>query len=374
MNPGLKPSFSVKHILDLHPAAADHSASCGAGGGPGVGGPASPVLPGHGGVDLSGVTEQHSDYYDHNNPYSRWLHANDQITPYSGYAGYGGGSSVLSEAAVSLPMEPQQVDPTLQSTPSLLEPDLPVPPSTDTLPKLDPLPVREELSADDEEDDDQESMDGSMSSKDDGDDKSTVDGNKDAPQKKKKRRVLFSKAQTFELEKRFRQQRYLSAPEREHLASILRLTPTQVKIWFQNHRYKLKKARQEKGMDMTPLPAPRRVAVPVLVRDGKPCQPQMNGGGSGCMMKPHEMMQQNDMNNYGGHYGTCMTGSQLTAMPGAMPPTGSNVACMSQSQNMHHGAASLSSMNSAYGGMSYGSYGTSSPSYSSYVQPQPRWW
>lgn len=88
---------------------------------------------------------------------------------------------------------------------------------------------------------------------------------------KKKRRVLFSKAQTFELERRFRQQRYLSAPEREHLASILRLSPTQVKIWFQNHRYKLKKARQERGLDLAPLPAPRRVAVPVLVRDGKPC-------------------------------------------------------------------------------------------------------
>jgi len=94
---------------------------------------------------------------------------------------------------------------------------------------------------------------------------------------KKKRRVLFSKAQTFELERRFRQQRYLSAPEREHLASILRLSPTQVKIWFQNHRYKLKKARQERGLDLAPLPAPRRVAVPVLVRDGKPC----SGGGGG---------------------------------------------------------------------------------------------
>jgi hypothetical protein len=46
--------------------------------------------------------------------------------------------------------------------------------------------------------------------------------------KKRKRRVLFSKAQTYELERRFRQQRYLSAPEREHLASIIRLTPTQV--------------------------------------------------------------------------------------------------------------------------------------------------
>ena len=92
----------------------------------------------------------------------------------------------------------------------------------------------------------------------------------EAPPKKKKRRVLFSKPQTYELERRFRQQRYLSAPEREHLASILRLTPTQIKIWFQNHRYKLKKSRQEKGMDMVQIPSPRRVPVPVLVRDGKP--------------------------------------------------------------------------------------------------------
>ncbi|KAJ9601334.1 hypothetical protein L9F63_000515, partial [Diploptera punctata] len=105
--------------------------------------------------------------------------------------------------------------------------------------------------------------------------------------KKRKRRVLFSKAQTYELERRFRQQRYLSAPEREHLASIIRLTPTQVKIWFQNHRYKTKRAQQEKGLHdphgghggagVTTLPSPRRVAVPVLVRDGKPCTGGVKG-------------------------------------------------------------------------------------------------
>lgn len=60
--------------------------------------------------------------------------------------------------------------------------------------------------------------------------------------KRKRRRILFSKATTFELERRFRQQRYLSAQEREHLAELLKLTSTQVKIWFQNHRYKQKKA------------------------------------------------------------------------------------------------------------------------------------
>uniref|UniRef100_A0A8C2Z8U8 NK2 homeobox 2b n=1 Tax=Cyclopterus lumpus TaxID=8103 RepID=A0A8C2Z8U8_CYCLU len=77
----------------------------------------------------------------------------------------------------------------------------------------------------------------------------------------RKRRVLFSKAQTFELERRFRLQRYLSAPEREHLARLIRLTPNQVKIWFQNHRYKMKRA--EHGFELL-LPAARRVAVPLL--------------------------------------------------------------------------------------------------------------
>ncbi|MBN3311919.1 NKX28 protein, partial [Atractosteus spatula] len=90
-------------------------------------------------------------------------------------------------------------------------------------------------------------------------------------EKKKKRRVLFSKAQTFELERRFRQQRYLSAPEREQLAHLLSLTPTQVKIWFQNHRYKMKRARTEGSTDLSQTPLLRRVVVPVLVRDGKPC-------------------------------------------------------------------------------------------------------
>lgn len=91
-------------------------------------------------------------------------------------------------------------------------------------------------------------------------------------EKKKKRRVLFSKAQTYELERRFRQQRYLSAQEREQLAHLLRLTPTQVKIWFQNHRYKMKRARVECVHDLGPPPVVRRVVVPILVRDGKPYQ------------------------------------------------------------------------------------------------------
>ncbi|KAM7174042.1 homeobox protein Nkx-2.4 [Macrochelys suwanniensis] len=118
---------------------------------------------------------------------------------------------------------------------------------------------------------------------------------------RRKRRVLFSQAQVYELERRFKQQKYLSAPEREHLASLIHLTPTQVKIWFQNHRYKMKRQAKDKATQQlqqeTGLgqgqPSPRRVAVPVLVKDGKPCpgnpgstpaapnQPAPQGGSSG---------------------------------------------------------------------------------------------
>lgn len=41
-----------------------------------------------------------------------------------------------------------------------------------------------------------------------------------------------SVCQVYELERRFKQQRYLSAPEREHLAQLIQLTPTQVRTHF----------------------------------------------------------------------------------------------------------------------------------------------
>ncbi|CAG0916709.1 unnamed protein product [Notodromas monacha] len=50
--------------------------------------------------------------------------------------------------------------------------------------------------------------------------------------------------QTTELEKRFKSQKYLNAQERETLAKAVNLTPTQVKIWFQNHRYKKKRINE----------------------------------------------------------------------------------------------------------------------------------
>ncbi|XP_076321608.1 thyroid transcription factor 1-like isoform X2 [Tachypleus tridentatus] len=96
------------------------------------------------------------------------------------------------------------------------------------------------------------------------------------PTQRRKRRVLFTQAQVYELERRFKQQKYLSAPEREHLAGMIHLTPNQVKIWFQNHRYKCKRQAKEKAMaeqqpQQSHQHSPRKVAVPVLVKDGKPC-------------------------------------------------------------------------------------------------------
>ncbi|XP_030622639.1 homeobox protein Nkx-3.2 [Chanos chanos] len=97
----------------------------------------------------------------------------------------------------------------------------------------------------------------------------------DQPKQRKKRsRAAFSHAQVFELERRFNHQRYLSGPERADLAASLKLTETQVKIWFQNRRYKTKR-RQMAADLLASAPAAKKVAVKVLVRDD---QRQYNPG------------------------------------------------------------------------------------------------
>ncbi|XP_008700322.2 homeobox protein Nkx-2.6 [Ursus maritimus] len=137
---------------------------------------------------------------------------------------------------------------------------------------------------------------------------------------RRKPRVLFSQAQVLALERRFKQQRYLSAPEREHLASALQLTPTQVKIWFQNRRYKCKRQRQDKSLELAGHPlAPRRVAVPVLVRDGKPCL----GPGAPAFPGPYSTAAAS-YSCYGGYsgapFGAGYGGGYADAPPGPAQP------------------------------------------------------
>nr|XP_051686451.1 homeobox protein Nkx-2.6-like [Oryctolagus cuniculus] len=139
---------------------------------------------------------------------------------------------------------------------------------------------------------------------------------------RRKPRVLFSQAQVLALERRFKQQRYLSAPEREHLASALQLTSTQVKIWFQNRRYKCKRQRQDKSLELAGHPlAPRRVAVPVLVRDGKPCL----GPGAPAFSDPYGAAAA-PYTCYGGYasapYGAGYSGCYGSATPGPTPLAG----------------------------------------------------
>ncbi|XP_041867142.1 NK3 homeobox 3 [Melanotaenia boesemani] len=85
------------------------------------------------------------------------------------------------------------------------------------------------------------------------------------PGTKKRSRAAFSHAQVNELERRFSTQRYLSGPERADLAGALKLTENQVKIWFQNRRYKTK--RRQMTAELAALSSPKTVAVKVLVRN-----------------------------------------------------------------------------------------------------------
>ncbi|RCN28450.1 homeobox domain protein [Ancylostoma caninum] len=57
-----------------------------------------------------------------------------------------------------------------------------------------------------------------------------------------------------ELEERFKKQRYVTASEREELANTLGLSATQVKIWFQNRRYKCKRLAQDRTLQLSQLP------------------------------------------------------------------------------------------------------------------------
>ncbi|XP_064549970.1 homeobox protein Hmx-like [Drosophila montana] len=103
-------------------------------------------------------------------------------------------------------------------------------------------------------------------------DSSSPHGDGNNSKRKKKTRTVFSRAQVFQLESTFDLKRYLSSSERAGLAASLRLTETQVKIWFQNRRNKWKRqlAAELEAANMANMAhaAQRLVRVPVLYHDG----------------------------------------------------------------------------------------------------------
>uniref|UniRef100_A0A8C9FLE3 Homeobox domain-containing protein n=1 Tax=Pavo cristatus TaxID=9049 RepID=A0A8C9FLE3_PAVCR len=66
-----------------------------------------------------------------------------------------------------------------------------------------------------------------------------------APCKMKRVRTVFKPEQLERLEQEFLKQQYMVGTERVDLAATLRLTETQVKVWFQNRRIKWRKQSME---------------------------------------------------------------------------------------------------------------------------------
>jgi len=110
-------------------------------------------------------------------------------------------------------------------------------------------------------------------------------------------RTIYSSAQIQQLEIRFQRTQYLALPERAELASILGLTQTQVKIWFQNRRSKYKKqAKGGQAGGASALPDHLEGASPAPSSEN-PSSPMENSLSPNPMMN-HQLPSPNPMGNH----------------------------------------------------------------------------